>query len=456
MRSLGFVVISFVAFAACKEVDPAYCAMRPGINGCPDAATNGGRCDNANDCTTTPGLPVCDLADNGGTCVLCTANDHAACTGMTPRCEGHTCVACVDDNDCGGTGVCLLSGACADPSSIIHAKVTGLDLGGCGDIGTECTLTRALTEVTGAKNVIKLDDAGPYTAGGFAVAADVTIDARGATIARTSLGPIVTIPIGKTVTLLGGTIQGAAGSEGDGIQCNTATLTIHGTTIQMNDESAIDATACTLTVTGAVIRNNGTPKAIPGIKLSGGSITISRSSIISNLGGGIVVNNNGTFEIVGNVFLGNGDSFGIIGGVSVDTPVTGNRLEFNTITQNTSDNNLAAGVQCTVTGGFTAQNNIIWNNNSALGTTGIQISGCSYAYSNIGPAAIPAVNDGGNNLNVDPSFVNALSDPHLQPGTPIRGTANPAANLTGLASKDIDGNLRIAPATPGAYVAPPQ
>jgi hypothetical protein len=450
------MVVSFVAFAGCKEVDPAYCAMRPGINGCPDAAVTGGACRGNNDCTSTPSFPVCDLADNGGTCVLCTATDHAACTGMTPRCEGQTCVACVDNNDCGGTGVCLLSGACADPSSIIHAKVTGLDLGGCGDTGNECTLTRALTEVTDARNVIKLDDAGPYAvAGGFFVAADVTIDAREATIARTSLGPIVTIPIGKTVTLLGGTIQGAAGSEGDGIQCNTATLTIHGTTIQMNDESAIDATACTLTVTGAVIRNNGTPKAIPGIKLSGGSITISRSSIISNLGGGIVVNNNGTFEIVGNVFLGNGDSFGIIGGVSVDTTVTGNRLEFNTITQNTSDITLAAGVRCLVNG-LTAQNNIIWNNNSALGTNGIQVSGCSYAYSDIGPAITPAVNDGGNNVNVDPSFVNVLSDLHLQPSTPIRSKANPAADLAGFASKDVDGTVRVAPATPGAYVAPPQ
>jgi hypothetical protein len=431
--------------------------MNPGVEGCPGDAGNGGPCEGNNDCANTPGFPVCDLTTNGGTCVQCTANDHAVCTGLTPRCEGHTCVGCVDDNDCGGTGVCLPTGACADSSSIIHAKVNGSDMAGCGDIGNECTFTEALTVVTGAKNVIKLD-AGTYDVdGGFDVAADVTIDARGATIDRTNGGAILTIPSGKTVTLLGGTIQGATGGNGDGIQCSTATLSVHGTTISANEESAIDATDCTLTATGAEIRGNGTDLGtlFPGIELSGGSLTISRSSIASNRGGGIVLNNNAKFEIVGNVFLGNGDSAGNVGGVSVDTTVSGNRLEFNTITQNTSDMALAAGVQCKVTGGFTAQNNIIWNNNSSI-ADGIQVSGCSYAYSDIGPAITPTVNDGGNNLNVDPPFVNAPSDLHLQSGSPIRGKANPGADLTGLASKDRDGNVRVAPATPGAYVAPPQ
>jgi hypothetical protein len=367
----------------------------------------------------------------------------------------------VTDDNCGTGGLCLPSGACAASDNIIHAKVNGSDVDGCGDIGNGCTFTKALMVVMGAKNVIKLDDAGPYAVdAGFTVAADVTIDARGATIDRSKDGPILTIPTGKTVTILGGTIQGATGGGGDGIKCNTATLSVHGTTIQTNEESAIDAFDCTLAVTRAIINGNSTNSiSSPGIRISGGSLTISRSSIASNRGGGIVVNNDGKFEIVGNVFLDNGDSGGIVGGVSVETTVSGNRLEFNTITQNTSDMAVAAGaagVRCTVTGGFTAQNNIIWNNNSALGTNGIQVSGCLYAYSDIGPAAIPPANDGGNNLNDDPSFANELSDLHLQPGSPIRGKANPGADLTGIASKDMEGNVRVQPATPGAYVAPPQ
>jgi hypothetical protein len=365
----------------------------------------------------------------------------------------------VTDDNCGTGGLCLPSGACAASDSIIHAVASnGALMGPCGSTSTPCTLTAALAVVDATKNVIKLDP-GTYAPemNNFVVGIDVTIDARGAILHKKDNGPILMISNGKTTTIFGGTIESATGAGGDGIQCNTATLTVHGTTIQMNDESAIEATNCTLTAIGAEIRGNSTKSSsFPGIQSSGGSLTISRSSIVSNRGGGISANNNGTFQIVGNVFLSNGDSGGIVGGLSLTTTVSGNHLEFNTITQNTSDMAFAAGIQCTVSGGFTAQNNIIWNNNSAVGTNATQVSGCLYAYSDIGPALTPTGNDGGNNLNVDPSFVNVSTDLHLQPATPIRSAANPAADLMGIASKDLDGNVRVPPATPGAYVAPPQ
>lgn len=191
----------------------------------------------------------------------------------------------------------------------------------------------------------------------------------------------------------------------------------------------------------------------------GGSITISRTSIATNRGGGLVLTSNAKFQIVGNVFFSNGDIIGNVGGLSINTTGSGNRLEFNTITQNTCDMTLAAGVQCSLSG-FTAQNNIIWNNNSAPGLVGIQIFGnCIHAYSDLGPANIPTVNDTQNthnNLNTSPSFMNDLLDLHLQAGSMVRGKANPTTDLTGIASKDMDGKPRVSPADLGAYVAPPQ
>src|ERR1041384_7733361 len=121
MHRLAFLVASVLAFASCKSDNSQSCELAANKDStqCTDAGTHGGQCSNASDCTSTPNFPVCDTADNGGTCVLCTANDHTACTGLTPACSNHACVACASDSDCGTDGVCLPTGACADPGTII-------------------------------------------------------------------------------------------------------------------------------------------------------------------------------------------------------------------------------------------------------------------------------------------------------------------------------------------------
>lgn len=467
MLRLTLVVVPLLALAGCKTENTAFCAMNPGMQGCPDAATSGGSCHDSTDCKLG-NFPLCDTTDN--TCVQCTTGDQTHCMGMTPRCDNRECVACVDDSDCdSGVGVCLPSGGCADLNNIIYAVPSGgLPMAPCGGmgVGNACTLDTALTLATTSKNVIKLDAGIPYTSDtnyivDTAPAIGLTIDARGAVLHRITDGAILTINSDKAVTILGGTIEGAkgGGGGGDGIRCNAnGTLGIYGTTIRTNEESAIDAATCTVVVTGAEIRGNSTKLGTalyPGIQITDGSITISRSSIVSNRGGGLAISNNATFEVVGNVFLSNGDSLGNVGGVSINTTGPGDRLEFNTITQNKSDTALAAGVQCTLAG-FTAQNNIIWHNNNAPAITGIQVSGtCSHAYSDIGPTFSPTTNDH-DNVNTDPSFINEFTNLHLQPGTMVRGKANPGTDLTGIASKDMDGKVRIRPADLGAYVAPPQ
>ena len=75
-----------------------------------------------------------------------------------------------------------------------------------------------LAATDSTRNVIKLDDAGPYMSGmnNFVVNANVVIDLHVATLIHHMDGPIVTIASGKNVTLLGGTIQGAHGGMGSG------------------------------------------------------------------------------------------------------------------------------------------------------------------------------------------------------------------------------------------------
>jgi hypothetical protein len=145
--------------------------------------------------------------------------------------------------------------------------------------------------------------------------------------------------------------------------------------------------------------------------------------------------------VVGNVLLGNGDPGSFFGGFSASTQVTGNRFDFNTLNNNQTTNSQASGVQC-LANNFTAQYNIIWNNMSNTG----QLSGnCMYAYSDIGP--ITDVVPGAGNMKDDPVL---LANGHLQAtsGAVLMKATN--ADLTGLAARDIDGDLRIAPADLGA------
>jgi hypothetical protein len=442
------LVVLLVVFVGCHEDNPASCELpgNAGIAPCPpDAPTAPPPCQRSNECTANPDLPVCEM----GTCVHCTLAEHDLCTPTSPRCENHMCVKCVSDNDC-AQSVCMPDGSCAAQASIIHVKVNGSMTSGCGDIGSECTLASALTLVTGTRNVIKIDDAGPHVPvmNSFVVGIDVTIDARGATLHHNGGDdPIVRIAGGKTVTILGGTIEGAKGNNGNGIRCDTgAKLTMRESFLTGNDAAAINADGCTLVVTDATLHDNNkkTDSASPGITISGGDTTLARSRITSNAKGGININGNAKFTIIGNAFLNNGS---LTGGSAaavfiMSSTDPNNRLEFNTIAANKSAAGDTSGVQCSGST-FVARNNIIWNNLS------IGISGsCMHAYSDIGP--VVTFNDAGNNINMNPNLLNEATDPHVQAASPVHQKADPQANLMGVASRDIDGDPRIAPADIGA------
>jgi parallel beta helix pectate lyase-like protein len=471
MHRLTLVVVSVVVLAACKTDNPMSCelAANAGTGDCIDGGSGGGPCTMSSECTSMTSTPVCDV--NAGKCAQCTTTSHDLCIGTTPRCEADACVACIDDNDCSGTGVCLPDGSCAATSSIIHAIANGgskmsTTCGGIG-AGNACNLDTALSIAKAGRNVIKLDTPAPaaYASemNNFTVDADVAVnlvlDARGAVVHHNGNGAIFSINTNKGMTILGGVIEGAQMGGGDGIQCkSSATLAVYGTSIRTNDESGIDASGCTLVVVNADIRDNsksGGAGKFAGIQANDGTSTVSRSVIASNRGGGITVSGNGVFKLVGNAFLGNGDPTGVAGGVSFLTGSAGNRLDFNTFAENKAMAGVGAGVQCTVTG-LTAKNNIVWNNNGAGGT---QVGGtCLHAYSDIGPTAVVAGLDGGNNSSppADPMFKGPTTDLSVTAASPVRGKASPDADLTGIALKDIAGKSRTNPADLGAYVVPAQ
>jgi Right handed beta helix region len=452
MLRFAFLAVAVVALASCDGFNPNSCELPENFSK-PECSI-GGPCTSNASCTSTPNTSVCDLTDNGGTCVQCTATDHAACTGTTPRCEDRRCAACVDDTDCGVKGVCLPSGACADQSNVIHVRVDGTSNFGCGAIGNECNLPRALGEADGPRNVIRLDEASTYnTTEGFNLTKDVTIDARGSTLHRTmNDGSTVTITgSSKILTILGGTIDGGhsgGGLRGNGIQCsNGATVVVNGSLITNNDESGIEASSCTVVVTDARIQGNSKKSGstlYTGININAGSLTISRSRITSNAGGGILVTSGTSFVIVGNALLNNGTSgSSVTGGLNISSMEDSkNRLEFNTIAANKSRSSDPSGVKCSA-GTFTAKNNIIWNNMGGIAQIG---DTCMHAYSDIGPVGV----SGNNNTMADPKLANEANDHHLMPGSPVLRMADPNANLNEPATRDIDGDVRMSPADIGA------
>jgi len=475
MPRLAFVVVALAVTAAatagCKTDNPNSCELAANA-GKPDCTMiDSGqpvmdKCKAAPDCASTPATPACDTLKEGGTCVQCTAGDLRVCaaTATTPRCENDMCVACVDDADCGGTGVCLLDGSCAVVDNIIHATPAGSSDDDCGTLTKPCGLTKAVAVATSQKNIIKLDSDGTYNADNVTITKTVTIDARGATaggaiIKRSNNGPILTITGGAT-TILGGMVQGSVNGNADGIVCTsnaspTTSITIVGSVITGNERSAINSDTCALNIVKTTISSNShrQNQYSPAITSSNGSLTVSQSLFTMNQGGAISVSNGATFTIVGNVFSINGDGAGPLGGMSLVTTSTSNRLEFNTIVNNVVQLGASApGVHCLSTD-FVARNNIIWGN---VGAAGIQVDGnCKHDYSDIQQTLLPA-NDNGNNLtpSQDPLF---NADFSVQATSPVRGRADPGSSLTGIASHDIAGKPRTAvPSDIGAYLVPAQ
>jgi hypothetical protein len=167
-------------------------------------------------------------------------------------------------------------------------------------------------------------------------------------------------------------------------------------------------------------------------------------------GGGISVLN-ATFVIVGNMFFANGSSGGTVGGVSLQVAQNAaNRLDFNSFNKNVTQDGLGTAIQC-VAGTFTARNNIMSGNGTLSNVN--QVGGtCAHAYSIARPGTVPS---GAGNGSADPLFVDTTTgDLHLQSSSPAKGGADPSSELTGVAAKDLDGDVRTSPADIGGDELP--
>jgi hypothetical protein len=333
-----------------------------------------------------PTAAVCDLAATR-MCVQCTQAEAGACTGGTPICNtDDTCRGCTGDDECTSSKVCdVPSGACTAEDAVLYVAPAGT--------GTTCTqaqpcgeLATALALVTADRKTIKLL-AGSYTERVTIADTAVAIHADGADLSEASTGEVVRITGAADVTLLGLRIHDGLGGLGDGILCASSggqvpTLALQRVAIEHNGGAGINATNCSLTMSGSTVTGNQgvgvsasggsltmtgstvTGNQGVGVSASGGSVTASRCEISANSGGGVSVMN-GAFDITNSFITRNGNpSTSPVGGASLSvSPATVNRFEFNTVVDNTVENGgfRAGGVACDGIG-FTAPNNVIARN----------------------------------------------------------------------------------------------
>ena len=390
--------------------------------------------------------PICSP---GHECVACELGatgdaDCAAKDSSTPRCAASgACVAClgsgdcsspsapvcdVDTNSCRGCevhGECsntvceIATGECVSGGDVVFVATSGTDSGSCGTSGSPCaTIGGAqggLAKVTASRKWVKVAP-GSYSEAVLVAPKSFIMIAAGADLSRGTVGPVLDIRGTSVVTIEGLRIHDGPGGTGDGVRC-----TIDGSDVP------------TVTLMDVEIDGNGGQ----GIEASDCTLSVERSRITGNSGGGISITSS-DFSLVNNFIAKNGGISSAAGGVGISgnppSGAGGARLDFNSISGNLAQAGNPSGVICqSISTPLVFSNSIVYGN---LGVDG-QVGGdpdCTWTYSDIQGGQA-----GTGNINADPLFENvSIEDYHIDPGSPARNFADPAASET----LDIDGQQR--------------
>ncbi|HEX3476715.1 MAG TPA: right-handed parallel beta-helix repeat-containing protein [Kofleriaceae bacterium] len=342
--------------------------------------------------------------------------------------------------------MCLADGSCASQADVAYVARAP-----AGSDNPTCTKANPCTSLSTAlqtsRRYIKLSGTTDAGATVSIIDQDVTLlGDPGAQLTTTKNGLLLEVRGSSHVAIYDLEVTGASGATGIGISMpagSSGAIELHRGKVTNNVGGGISINGGSLVISQSTISGNQSN----GISFSGGSLVISQSTISGNQDGGVSISG-GTFAIVGNVFYNNGGINTSIGGIAISTPQNAaNRLEFNSFSRNQVQDGLGAAIQCAAGAMFTARNNIMSENGTLSNLE--QLGGtCKHSYSIVRPGTLPP---GTSNTSSDPAFVDAAKgDLHILPGSPARRAADPTSDLTGIASRDIDGDPRVAPADLGA------
>lgn len=358
-----------------------------------------------------------------GVCSDSTCVDASTCDGPN-GCAEPGPRSCAAHDDCLQSGVCLREEhVCAAVSDVVY--VAGQDVDPPGIDNATCP-----REAPCAKFAPALATRRPYLLARGAIDDTVTIDdarhlsvfaAKNAKLTHTGSGdPVLTVNHdGAVVKIYDLEFSGVTNSETDTIYLQSGSLAM----------------------TGVLIIDN----AGLGIRAVKGSLEVRQSKLVRNAGGGILVRDAATFQIVDNLIHANGGAEAEQGGIRIRTMEASiNQLDYNTFVGNVFKRDVGAAIQCTA-GEFVARNNLLCDNGMTKQRS--QVDGCRYAYHEVWPDTEPP---GTGNFVGDPKFVDPGNDFHPAAGSPAIGHADPGTDPKRPAI-DLDGTSRPHPATVGAY-----
>lgn len=367
MISLKYSAIIVFALmdVACERLQPNYCDLATNHN-CLNISADAEAKDSNMGCLggVQCSAGVCDSPT--GTCVQCTGSgthsEGCTQTTTTPVCgPNHICHACAAHTDC-LSRVCLPNGACA--ADVDVAYIVGYGLGktedgcskdhGCGTLRQALDTKRPYIKVESETGMIV--DNTQITVNTLADNHAVTIlsDPDGKITSNT--GIVLTIKGAVNVKIYDLEIVGSNDTNGEGIDI-------------MSDGSGSP------TVHLVHVKIDNHPKIGLNVVMAD-EISIVRSSIFANKGGGIKISSSvDMFTISNNLISHNGDSKnpsnGSFGGLSFSSPSSSkiSELKFNTIVDNFASMN-AGGAQCSpsTTDNILSSYNIFWRNRFSVGS----------------------------------------------------------------------------------------
>jgi len=492
------LVASLALWGACVfEHNPYYCkgapldnctlidAALPDVPTAPDAAAPDAfaGCTADQQCTL-PMASVCDVSGSR-TCVQCTQDDFASCTGSTPVCMSNTCQKCTEHAQC-ASGACLPGGACGDDTNVAYIDATGSDNPACSKAAPCLTVMNALSlgrpymkfhgttdepiSIKGGRVVTFLADAGATltrrSSGNGAILTvqdnDTSLSVYDLSISNAPNDPSgigclvptagaklaltrVTISNnpGGGISMSGGTVtvsqSTVSGNTGVGISMSGGTVTVSQSTVSGNTGVGVSTTGGTVTVSQSTIINNPV-----GISSTGGTATVSQSTIINNPVGGLSITGATAFNVNNTLIAYNGRALGQpteIGGAVLTANTSGSRFEWNTVAFNESSGLVhRGGLSCNAPM-VAAGGNLIYHNSEPDGTGGLTTSAATQK----NPTDVAACQFG-NSLAVPTDANNlGLKSPLVAPFDFHLTSASPATivDAGGVCSGvDIDGDPR--------------
>jgi cysteine-rich repeat protein len=197
---------------------------------------------------------------------------------------------------------------------------------------------------------------------------------------------------------------------------------------------------------GIVVSDQGTnvtltraqigPSSALGVRVtSGAALTLERSLVTENSGGGLALESSAPYRVVNDIIVQNGTDTSSVGGVALVASPDGSKLVNDTIADNRMMNGArGAGVRCDVPAELI--NDIVWGNSGGP----VSFDQCHLGHSDVGPLT-GATPDLGTSFSLDPELT---ADFHIAPTSPCKDHGDPTGvEPQGVAPNvDYDGDPR--------------